>query len=361
MKRGFTLIELLVVITIIGILISLAVPNFIKAKDKALEAESKAILNSIRTQVERYSTDNDGLYPQYIFGGDIAGWTDGGGVGSVDALARDPLIWGGYLISYQRNAFMKDPRSLCQRTNDDPRFGCMTGILDPALGQIVGNILSDPNFPGADDGLCPTPATCTFGTESPGPPESPGAFPKVQYYFIGDDYVQTIDFIPGQFIYRSYGISPGIVRPLNITPGTLPTQFAMSVDHYILGIYGSIRTAGKDVLHCATNQIITFTQVICDPVVQANNRSRFRFDPLDNRAQCSPPAAFAPANLWIWEPRYGGMNQAGEILCELPNIAFVPAKGPVATSAEVSLPNPDGRADGIVLWFSAGTDEAVGG
>jgi type IV pilus assembly protein PilA len=61
-EGGFTLIELLVVILIIAILAAIAIPVFLKQREKGWVAQSESALKNAATALESYATANNGDY-----------------------------------------------------------------------------------------------------------------------------------------------------------------------------------------------------------------------------------------------------------------------------------------------------------
>jgi prepilin-type N-terminal cleavage/methylation domain-containing protein len=61
-RQGFTLIELMIVVVIIGLLASIAIPNYISMQARAKEAATRRHVHTVQLAMEDYAVRNDGIY-----------------------------------------------------------------------------------------------------------------------------------------------------------------------------------------------------------------------------------------------------------------------------------------------------------
>lgn len=71
-QHGFSLLELLVVVSIIAVLIGLALPNFMGARERARDTRRKAELNELKKALRLYYNDYS-IYPATGTGTNIVG------------------------------------------------------------------------------------------------------------------------------------------------------------------------------------------------------------------------------------------------------------------------------------------------
>ena len=94
-KRGFTLVEIMIVVAIIGILVSIAVPGFIKARKTAQGKSCNENLSKIDGSKETYALENNLTTGDPVTMDDLV---DDAGAGYIKKTPKCPS-GGGYTVN----------------------------------------------------------------------------------------------------------------------------------------------------------------------------------------------------------------------------------------------------------------------
>ena len=107
-RHGFTLVEIMIVVLIIGILLAIAVPNFVKARENARVKTCIAQLQRIESGKEQWAMEMKkatgdapaigDLVPDYIKGGQTCPSGGNYDLGSVGTKATCPNAAQGHVL-----------------------------------------------------------------------------------------------------------------------------------------------------------------------------------------------------------------------------------------------------------------------
>ena len=112
--RAFTLVEILIVVAILGILAAVVLPTFQGQTAIARESSAKDSLSTMRTQIEFYKMEHDGVPPGYEDGFGIPqsilkyqfiGTTTVTGTVSPSTTPTAPYLYGPYIRKLPENPF----------------------------------------------------------------------------------------------------------------------------------------------------------------------------------------------------------------------------------------------------------------
>ena len=141
-QHGFTLVEILIVVVILGILAAIVIPQFTNASESAKGSSLLTQLQTIRSQLQLYQIQHNGVFPIAMVDGaadfawdQMTQYTDVDG--NVQATPDDTFEFGPYLQQVPKNPFVAGTTAASHWTYD-PVLGTITAVgFDEATGEYT--------------------------------------------------------------------------------------------------------------------------------------------------------------------------------------------------------------------------------